>query len=249
MTTFRWIACLAAVVATLGSFAVVGLIGPTIAFSQNGSTIVTNTSGRPLQVVDGVTGQPVSFGGQPWLIEPGQSFYSFPWNDSSRFVFGGTAYHYIGSVPGSRFQFFIVEDWLINSGQAPLPPLATATPTPVPATPTPTTPFVNQSVSYLPNCGLTQVKGRIVNPDGNGRGGVRVRVSSGDWSAISNPSNNDGHWDVLLDSKPKPGVWDVQVWDNGPQSEVVRVETNTSDCGPSGSGRQVAVIDFRKLTY
>lgn len=249
MKKLRWVAGLAAVVGTIGSLTLAGIGRPDPAFSQAGQPVVmTNTSGVPLQVIDGNSGQPVSFGGQPWVIQPGAQFYSHPWGGSSRFRFGGKFYHYLGSVPGSQFQFFLVEDVGSTAAGAPPALLPPVTPTPA-ATATPTTPYVISSVGYLPNCGLTQVKGRIVNPDGNGRGGVRVRVSSGDWNTISNPSDGNGNWDVLLDGRPKAGAWDVVVWDNGPQSPVQRVETNTNDCGPNGGGRQVAVVDFRRTSY
>lgn len=249
MKRLQWLAGVLAAIGLIAVLVLSGVGGPNAAYSQVAdSSIVTNTSGRALQVIDGVSGQPVYFGDGPWMIQPGQTFYSFPWQDSSRFFYGNRYYHYIGSVPGSRFQFFLVEDWQANSGQSTVPLQPPATPTPV-ATATPTTPYLHLSTSYLPNCGLTQVKGKIVNPDGIGRGGVHVRVSSGDWSAISNPSNSDGTWDVLLAGEPKAGVWQVQVWDNGGQSPVVTVETNTGDCGPNGNGRQVAVVDFKKHSY
>ncbi|HEX2173508.1 MAG TPA: hypothetical protein VHL09_13815 [Dehalococcoidia bacterium] len=250
MTKLRWILGLVAVAATVGSLLLSGLSGPFPAYSQVGTpTVLTNTSGRALQVLDGVSGQPVWFGGAPWVIEPGAQFYSHPWGESSRFFYGGQYYHYLGSVPGTRFQFFLIEDWESNAtGSAPgLLPAATATPV---ATATPTTPYVVSSVSYQPNCGITQVKGRVVNPDGVGRGGVQVRVSAGEWSAISNPSDSNGYWDVLLDNKPKAGSWDVAVWENNAAvSPVQRVDTNTEDCGPNGGGRQVAVVDFRRTSY
>ena len=248
MMRLKWVAGVAALGIVVMGALVGGFGGPGSLFPApvEAQTAVTNTSGRALQVIDGVSGQPVSFGGQPWMILPGETFFTHPWQGGSRFVYGGQAYHYIGSVGGSRFQFFLVEDWGTdpNIGAAP-----TATPTPV-ATATPSLPYVQSgSVSYLPNCGLTQVKGRIVNPDGVGRPGVRVRVSSGDWSALSNPTNNEGNWDVLLEGFPKAGVWNVQIWEDSGVSPVVTVETNTVDCGPSGTGRQVAVIDFRRTSY
>ncbi len=121
----------------------------------------------------------------------------------------------------------------------------------MPATPTPTTPYIvsGNGVSYLPNCGLTQIKGRIVNPDGAGRAGVTVRVSSGDFAAVSNPSDGNGNWDVVLDGRPKAGTWSVQVWDGSGQSPVVTVQTDTNDCGPSGSGHQIGIVDFQKTSY
>lgn len=71
---------------------------------------VTNTSGRPQPVLDGVTGQPVYIGATPWQIAPGEAFFSYRWGDSSRFVWQGKSYHYIGSVAGSTIRFFLVEE-------------------------------------------------------------------------------------------------------------------------------------------
>ena len=70
-----------------------------------------NTSGRALPIIEGSTGKPVRFGDQPWTLNPGERFFSLPWGDAPRFQFDGKSYHYLGSVAGSRFRFFLVEEW------------------------------------------------------------------------------------------------------------------------------------------
>lgn len=143
-----------------------------------------------------------------------------------------------------------------------LPPLPLAvptlgpppTPTPVPTQAPPAAPvfgnYILSSVDYEPNCGLTAIKGRIVNPDGIGRDGVKVRVSTPDnsYSAISNFSDSQGYYDVTLASNAKAGTWVVQVWIfDGPQSAPVTVQTDTNDCRPNQVGRQVVRVDWRRI--
>ncbi len=82
---------------------------------------VSNNSGRPLPVLDGASGLPINMGGRPWTIAPGESILSHHWGDSPRFVYGGRSYHYIGSVGGSSFRFFLVEDWTDTPGSPPPP--------------------------------------------------------------------------------------------------------------------------------
>lgn len=74
-------------------------------------TPVVNSSGRSQPVLDGASGQPVYIGSQPWTVAPGETILSHSWGDSPRFVYGGRSYHYIGSIGGSTFRFFLVEDW------------------------------------------------------------------------------------------------------------------------------------------
>lgn len=134
-----------------------------------------------------------------------------------------------------------------------LPPPPTATPT---RTPTPSVPvfgnYILSSVDYEPNCGLTAIKGRIVNPDGIGRDGVKVRVSTPDssYSAVSNFSDSQGYYDVTLAGQAKAGTWVVQVWlEEHPQSAPVTVQTDTNDCRPNQIGRQVVRVDWRRLDW
>lgn len=70
-----------------------------------------NTSGRALPILEGSSGQPVRFGDEPWVIKPGERFFSLPWGDAPRFRWGDKSFHYLGAIGGSRFRFFLVEDW------------------------------------------------------------------------------------------------------------------------------------------
>ena len=70
-----------------------------------------NTTGRSLPILEGSSGQVVRIGDRPWTLNPGERFFSLPWGDASRFTWDGRSYHYLGSVAGSRFRFFLIEDW------------------------------------------------------------------------------------------------------------------------------------------
>jgi hypothetical protein len=139
-------------------------------------------------------------------------------------------------------------------GDAAPPPAPTPTPaaTPTPtATPAPAFPYLQRGgTTFEPNCGLTQIKGQIFDRNGAPMAGVTVKVWATGWDgAISFPSRGDGYWDVLLDVFPKVGQWSVAVVrrETGElQSPTVVVETNTSDCGPGGGGRQVATVNFQQ---
>ena len=74
-------------------------------------TLVTNNSGQAQPVLDGATGQPVYIGDQPWTMAPGETIISHAWGDYPRYVYGGHSYHYMGSIGGSNFRFFVVPDW------------------------------------------------------------------------------------------------------------------------------------------
>src|SRR5688572_5033631 len=55
-----------------------------------------NTSGRALPILEGASGQPVRFGDEPWVIKPGERFFSLPWGDAPRFRWGDKSFHYLG---------------------------------------------------------------------------------------------------------------------------------------------------------
>ena len=74
--------------------------------------IVTNTSGRYLPVIYGNTGAPVFLGNQPWLIAPGEMFYSYSWSPQHYLYWAGMRFHYFGSVGTSdNWHFFLIPDW------------------------------------------------------------------------------------------------------------------------------------------
>jgi len=136
-------------------------------------------------------------------------------------------------------------------------PGATATPTSSPgATATPTPSATPSSYQYVlagdpvgeVNAGVTQIRGKIWDAQGNPVNGVRVRVrtAGGDYDEISfasGPASGypDGGYDMLLDSRAKDGNWLVAVCDaeGGLLSESVKVQTYAD--GPS-----VIYIDWRR---
>lgn len=134
----------------------------------------------------------------------------------------------------------------------PPPPTPTAT-----ATPTPPAPFFNPrwnyrlfNVTYQPNCGLTMIRGNVVNPDGIGRQGVKVRVlaQNGTYGAVSNFTDVNGYYDVTLANEARAGQWIVEVFiENDVQSNAAYVETNATDCGSNGNGHQVVKVDWIRL--
>jgi hypothetical protein len=136
------------------------------------------------------------------------------------------------------------------------PPGLAATPTP---TPTPTAvlltyPYNPVSLTWEPNCGLTQIKVYLRDEKGFYINNVRVVVASaaGGWSATSVPTGQEGRapgWtDVVLRQEAVAGTWNVWVIDEaGKQaSPVYQVVTNDTDCGSGGSGHQVASLQFVK---
>lgn len=132
-------------------------------------------------------------------------------------------------------------------------PTITTTPTPT-ATPNPYQ-FGAREPVFLPNCGITMIKGMVETEDGQPLNGVTVRVwwdGAGPQQVYSLPSGTDptkpnGYWDVVLASGPKVGKWYVNVVDRdtGKQlSEVITVNTDVGPCDPTGSGKQVVIVDF-----
>jgi hypothetical protein len=111
---------------------------------------------------------------------------------------------------------------------------------------------------YLPNCGLTQIKGTIRDARTNAPvNGVTVRVwydGAAPDMTYSLPSGTDptrgpGEWDVVLWPGPKEGKWYVNVVNRqtgAPLSEVKTVFTDTGPCRPGESGHQVVIQDFVK---
>ena len=132
--------------------------------------------------------------------------------------------------------------------------LATATPTASLATPTaiPAFAFGIQSVTRIPNCGVTQIWGHVTDVSGNALPGhlVKVGVVGADWSAVSNPTAYDGHYDVTLSNGVKAGRWYVYIVDSGGTQISDRVEVVTdsdeSQCHPEGSGNQTPRVEFRR---
>ncbi|MGB0386970.1 MAG: family 10 glycosylhydrolase [Ardenticatenaceae bacterium] len=116
-------------------------------------------------------------------------------------------------------------------------------------------PFIALSPSYLPNCGLTQIKGTIRDQVSNSLiNGVTVRVwfdGASEDQFSSNPSGSQGQpageWNVVLDNRAKKGEWYVQIVDGettAALSERQTVFTDTGPCRPGENGHQVVIQDF-----
>jgi hypothetical protein len=99
------------------------------------------------------------------------------------------------------------------------------------------------SVSYEPDCSVTEVRGSVFNSDWSPASGVYFKVwNDWGWSAISNPSA-DGLWDVFLYDKPREMTWHVQaVEGDQPVSPIFTVHTDL-DCE---KGVQRARINWKK---
>lgn len=132
-------------------------------------------------------------------------------------------------------------------------PTVTNTPAPT-GTPNPYK-FGAEQPFYLPNCGVTMVRGTVKTQTGQPLNGVTVRVwwdGAGPEQAYSRPSGTDptkpnGYWDVVLDSGPKVGKWYVTVVDRdtgAALSETTTVNTDVGPCQPGGDGKQVVIVDF-----
>ena len=134
--------------------------------------------------------------------------------------------------------------------QPPQPP--TPTPPPLPQ-------FSARLVRWWPNCGISMVKGKVVEKDGAPVNGVRVRIWADGWdgaySLVSGvgTSYGPGEWDIML-RQGQSGRFDVAAWDRqtGPDS-YVRVDSQVlpldfnytqDNCKPEGDGHQVAEVEF-----
>jgi subtilisin-like proprotein convertase family protein/tetratricopeptide (TPR) repeat protein len=147
-----------------------------------------------------------------------------------------------------------------------LSPTPGASPTPGVATTPAGTPvatgeqFIAHSPVFLPNCGLTQIRGTVWDGAPNRPlNGVTVRVwwdGAAPTQVLSLPTGQDptkgpGEWDVVLDNRPKEGLWYVAVVDRQTGrnlSAVQTVRTDTGPCLPNESGRQVVIQNFVRQT-
>ncbi len=126
---------------------------------------------------------------------------------------------------------------------------------PAPPVVSPAFPYVSGFVSWLPNCGLTAIKIRVIDQSGNGLNGVLFHIESGDgtWSATSqktgSESYNDGATDFTLRQEPVAETW--KVWavaaDGFRLSGTVFVPTDTGPCLPGEEGHQVASLEFQQV--
>ncbi len=118
-------------------------------------------------------------------------------------------------------------------------------------------PFGPYAAFYLPNCGVTLVRGTIYDDDQRTTlNDVTVRVwydGADPDSGYSNPSGRyngtqpSGYYDVLLADHPKAGKWYVAVVDRATRELLSPVQTVYTDVGPCStgqSGHQVVIQDW-----
>jgi hypothetical protein len=136
----------------------------------------------------------------------------------------------------------------------------TPQPTPVPApaqpaaTPTPAASALQYPISRVvgvnSNCGVTDFRGRLLNAQGNGVSGVavRLRTTDGNFEVLSNLSDGDGNWDLVVFPGAQAGQWQLWVDVNGTrQSDIVNAVTNGPDrCEPGSGGVQSVRIEFQQ---
>lgn len=136
-------------------------------------------------------------------------------------------------------------------------PTVTATPTPITAAPTATPvpgagPYSVESVSYLPNCGLTQLKVYVKDSHGNPINNLIARIEWADQKLDSNPTGKPGSYDpgwtdILLNTRPVANTWKVSLWD-GQNRVAAPVEvTTTAECRGDGA-RQIITVIFKKTS-
>lgn len=136
----------------------------------------------------------------------------------------------------------------------PLPPTATPRPTesPTPApSATPAQPYRGTLVRWEPNCAGTQVKGRVTTATGQPLGGVTVQVLLFNQQFGDPPrTNGEGRYEFNRFGTADPLApiqYTVTIIDpatGAALSNAVTVTTNSNECGPGGSGQQIATIDF-----
>jgi len=156
----------------------------------------------------------------------------------------------------------------------PPPPTPTIKPTKKPPTPkptkkpaptaTPTTALPQFTAELIwdplvaPNCSgpaiskLSVIKDRAGNPVN----GARVEVNCYDITWLSRPSGTPGEYDpghydsAFGQSVPQNWSCTARVFDLNGQpvasSEIARIEFDTNDCKPDGSGHQVAILNWTK---
>ena len=130
-----------------------------------------------------------------------------------------------------------------------------STPTPT-ATPRPAVTYSQSgSVRYENNCGNQWIEGKILNPDGSGKNGVRVKVVGRDgYTIISRPTGGEwrpdpvGVFVVMLQSGENNFMdysWTVEVYDdNGTTVTSDRVTVYTDKDCSSYDKRQVPFVNF-----
>lgn len=229
------------------------------------------TTATPLPAASPTPAPTVAAGGQ-YTVQSGDTLYSIARrhgvsvdalkaanNLTSNIIYAGMKL----TIPDSSFV-------IPTATPAPVRPTATSTaattptttPTPAATTPTATpTPLVTpapafsyrvESITRIPNCGVTHIWGYVKDAAGNPLSGQQVKVGTvgWPWSALSNVTGSDGRFEVTLSDGMKSGRWYAIVVDSAGTQISDWAETVTDDdpshCQPEGSGNQTPRIDFRR---
>ena len=116
-------------------------------------------------------------------------------------------------------------------------------------------PFVQAGISWEPNCGMTMVKIKVLDPEARPLNGVQFRIESedGTWSATSVKTGTEGRdtgWtDFFLSQDPKGGTWKIWSVDQSGLrlSDTVFLATDTGPCEPGREGHQVATLQVQQV--
>ena len=143
---------------------------------------------------------------------------------------------------------------------------ATATPTRRPPTATPRPPTATPTIAYQysmkgpieysADCPMTSLEGTVWDVGSANQEAwvlLKVCIEGEYWCATlrtgQNPDKGPGYFIAILGADgPRAGNWWVAVVDEQGRalSERVNFQTDTGDCNPGGSGRQLVIIDFKK---
>lgn len=139
---------------------------------------------------------------------------------------------------------------IVNSPTPAATPTPLASPTPT-ATPKPSYPYVSKEVNVAPtdcgsnnrvdcnptdpNAGVEFIQGHVMDPSGNGLGGVQLQYSIYDYSAKIT-TESDGLFTVTIGTSCRSGVYPVSVWVvDGSGNRISDVHTITySNCNVAG---------------
>jgi hypothetical protein len=119
------------------------------------------------------------------------------------------------------------------------------------ATAVPAQPYTGILVQWDTNCAGTQVKGRVTDQAGNPLAGVAVRVLLFN-QQFGNPPLTNGAGEYEFNrfgtaDAMAPTDYSVAIVDASTGallSNVINVSTDGNECGPGGSGHQIATINF-----
>lgn len=119
----------------------------------------------------------------------------------------------------------------------------------------PSLPFANAGITWEPNCGMTQIKVKVLDQNAKALDGVLLHIESEDstWAATSRKTGSEGYdtgWtDFFLRAEPVGGTWKVWAIDGygNRLSDTVWLATDTGPCEPGREGHQVALIQFQQL--